>query len=287
MRGDTAGTKEGEKMCLNPIKLTKVTFVDDITGEYVTRLQKRIPDFFDCNYPGYRFEDIEVACGKCLECLQVRAKQWSFRIVAEAKCHQENCFITLTYKNAPKSLNKRDYQLFLKRLRKHIAPVKIRYFGCGEYGSKGLRPHYHFIIFGWKPKDLKKFGNLYGSKELEDIWKLGFVSVGEVNLETAKYTAKYLQKLNTIKEGCLSPFTTMSLKPGIGLDYFKTHNNLRSDQFIVQGQSIPVPRYFIEWSRRNLFFNHDKLKKNRQLKAKLFVRNDNIARKNTKMKQLS
>jgi hypothetical protein len=30
----------------------------------------------------------------------------------------------------------------MKRLRKKISPLKIRFFHCGEYGDKTRRPHY-------------------------------------------------------------------------------------------------------------------------------------------------
>ncbi|WP_209313267.1 MULTISPECIES: hypothetical protein [Enterobacterales] len=54
--------------------------------------------------------------------------------------HETNCWLTLTYadEHLPwteygfPTLDRRDVTLFLKRLRKAIAPLKIRYFGCGE-----------------------------------------------------------------------------------------------------------------------------------------------------------
>lgn len=42
-------------------------------------------------------------------------------------------------------------QKFIKRLRKAIAPEKLRYFHVSERGEKGDRPHMHFAFFG---KDL-------------------------------------------------------------------------------------------------------------------------------------
>ena len=67
---------------------------------------------------------VNVPCGKCLACKKRRASHWSFRLNEEAKTSSSACFITLTYEKAPISENgfqtlvKKDYQLFLKRLRK-------------------------------------------------------------------------------------------------------------------------------------------------------------------------
>lgn len=36
----------------------------------------------------------------------------------------------------------------MKRLRKYLEPVKVRFFACGEYGDNTYRPHYHLILFG-------------------------------------------------------------------------------------------------------------------------------------------
>lgn len=97
----------------------------------------------------------------------------------------------------------RDITLFLKRLRnfisRHSTGVKVRYFCVGEYGSKTSRPHYHLLIFGWRPDDLKIFQYtknyyVYRSKIIEEIWPFGFSTIGDVNAGVAKYCARYVTK---------------------------------------------------------------------------------------------
>lgn len=70
-------------------------------------------------------EEMEVPCGQCLGCRLDRARMWTSRIIHEASLHEYdhgNSFVTLTYddKNLPNnwSLDKRHFQLFMKRLRK-------------------------------------------------------------------------------------------------------------------------------------------------------------------------
>lgn len=197
-----------------------------------------------------------VPCGKCIECRSIRTDEWATRIILESRQHKQNCFISLTYNddNLPKgkTLSKGDYQKFLKRLRIFLARsanIKIRYFGCGEYGSEGGRPHYHFIIFGWCPSDLRYFFTddngckIYQSKTLADIWGNGFVTVGvDLNKKTVKYVAKYLQKYDNT-EYKIKPFITMSTRPGIGACAVKK-SMLNDNHLYFDGQVKPLPRYF-------------------------------------------
>ncbi|ACZ33198.1 conserved hypothetical protein [Chlamydia pneumoniae LPCoLN] len=101
----------------------------------------------------YRNRWVLMPCLKCRFCRTQHAKVWSYRCVHEASLYEKNCFLTLTYddKHLPQygSLVKLHLQLFLKRLRDRISPHKIRYFGCGEYGTKLQRPHYHLLIFNY------------------------------------------------------------------------------------------------------------------------------------------
>lgn len=194
-----------------------------------------------------------VSCGKCIECYKAYSMEWANRCLCEKKLHKDSCFITLTYAVNPVTLIKRDYQLFLKRLRKRL-DIPLRYFGCGEYGSEeGRRPHFHFIIFGWKPDDLEYFyttdkgSKIYKSAFVSDVWhscnpNAGFISVGEVTEETCVYSAKYLSKLNPPPEGCLPPFCAMSRKPGIGFGFF-TAESANLSTVCVYGKNFYVPRY--------------------------------------------
>lgn len=164
---------------------------------------------------------IEIPCGKCLGCRLDHANAWATRMTIEAKTWKKNCFVTLTYNNENLPINhegeptliKKHIQDFFKRLRYHhkgketwINPKSekkeepIRYFCCGEYGPKGGRPHYHVAIFNWEPDDLvfyktNKHGDaIFKSKTLQKIWGHGFVTVEEMNFNTAAYISRYVQK---------------------------------------------------------------------------------------------
>jgi len=123
---------------------------------------------------------LTIPCGHCIGCLLERSKQWAIRCVHEASLHKNNSFITLTYndKNLPKykTLQKKHFQLFMKRLRKKYGS-NIRFFHCGEYGDKYQRPHYHACIFGhdFKDKQLlftKRGSKTYVSQSLNKLWSI-------------------------------------------------------------------------------------------------------------------
>lgn len=189
-----------------------------------------------------------VPCGKCYECLIQKSNEWAYRVCLEAK-DKPACMITLTYNEESlpdgQAVSKAELQKFIKRLRKKISPCAIKYFGCGEYGKKFSRPHYHVVIIGWKPDDLlyfytdNKHTPLYRSQTIETLWKKGFSSVGELNLKTARYAVKYLQKNPPHKQ---KPFTLMS--KGIGYANFND-DWLVSDKIYIDGKYIKIPRYFL------------------------------------------
>jgi hypothetical protein len=156
--------------------------------------------FYDS--PGVQYQ--QIPCGQCVGCRLDRSKEWALRCMHEASLHEENSFITLTYnaEHLPPDagLRKKDVQKFFKRLRKAIAPKKIRYYYCGEYGDKNNRPHYHILLFGHRFDDWVQLGQtqsglpLYTSPTLERIWGQGFVQIGEVTFESAAYVARYIMK---------------------------------------------------------------------------------------------
>lgn len=223
-------------MCLHPLHLWR-----DYNG--VFHIEKPRDTLLDVD----RFT---VPCGKCIECLERYSNEWSYRCMLEASKYENNIHLTLTYSDSPTTLVRRDLQLFIKRLRKHISPLKIRYFGCGEYGSKNLRPHYHLIVFGYKPDDMyfwKKSKSgipLYRSPTIEKLWTLGFSTVADVDFDACKYTAKYLQKLQKIPDGCLPAFTCMSTRPAIALDFVKP-SDLETGKLYLNGSYISLPRFWL------------------------------------------
>lgn len=245
------------------------TKLDFFKSQFVTNWELE-PSYYSLN------------CGRCIACQKKYSLQWASRCVLESKLHQENCFITLTYNEAnvppDRNLKKQDYQLFLKRLRKQTGK-KIRYFIAGEYGGQTYRPHYHAIIFGWKPNDLKylkKDGEtvLYTSKTLEKIWGKGFTSVGiQMEVNAIKYTAKYLNKLQTmpiwVKQ---KPFTQASTNPGIG-KYALTLEMIEQGGIYINGIKYSLPRYFKklaadngwQWELWELQEKQEKLAKANQL----------------------
>lgn len=204
---------------------------------------------------------VRLPCGKCIGCRVDRAKQWATRCVHEAKLHDDNCFITLTYddEHVDKhySLVKEDFVKFMKRLRKKYGP-KIRFFHCGEYGENFDRPHHHSCIFNFRFPDEKIIRkcqgyNLYDSESLSKLWGNGFCSIGDVTYESARYVAQYcIKKINGPRaaehyQGRTPEYVTMSRRPGIGADWIKkfTDDVYVDDRVIIRdGVSVKPPRYY-------------------------------------------
>lgn len=197
---------------------------------------------------------LRVSCGKCVECSMQKAEMWAYRITFESSLYEHNCMLTLTYENAvlPKggTLVLKHLQDFMKRLRKKVG--KVRFFACGEYGESAQgthRPHYHIILFCYDFPDKyfwkrsKKNKPIYRSETLEKLWRFGFSTISEVEFDTCKYCALYLQKKPT--DGRKKPFQVMSRRPGVGADAVLP-KWLESDKMYLKGFWKKLPRYFLD-----------------------------------------
>lgn len=248
---------------------------------------------------------IQLPCGKCIGCRLGKSKDWSLRIVHEASLYPVNSFITLTYDDHhlpdKQTLVKADFQKFIRALRKS-SKQKIRYFMCGEYGTKcrdhGLkdcpecgsiqRPHYHAILFGKDFADKYHWSTnshgdrLYRSDELEYHWYQGTSDIGAVTQKSAGYVARYsLKKLGgdlaVEKYGDrLWPYVAMSLKPGIGANWYaQNETDIFPHDFAVdeKGRQCPVPKYYRVLLERKNPELAERLRKARVAKAKTSVDN--------------
>lgn len=181
-----------------------------------------------CEKP-YMIGVVPAPCMQCLPCLINRKRVWAHRILLESKKHGDSCFVTLTYneKHTPTggSLSIRDYQLWLKRLRRAISPTRVRYFLAGEYGEKSYRPHYHIALFGISPVVAGGLDGRGGAAA--EAWvdrdgeSLGYSYVGDLTPESAAYICGYVTKKLSNRgdenlKGKVKEFARMSLRPGLG-----------------------------------------------------------------------
>lgn len=235
-------------MCLNPQKIVPVFDPEKgVTYRFIGEKYSDDTGLVD-ESTGEYFEPFYVGCGKCTECINLHKVVWQHRLEDEKKCHDVCCFVTLTYAKTDGDLHPDDLTKFLKRFRKAIAPVKIRYFACGEYGSKGQRPHYHIVVFGydfpdkWEFRKDKKGFMMCRSPLLEKLWTFGISSVLPANMTTFGYVTKDMQKLLPVDEKRVKPFIRMSNRPGIGANGW--NRCLTDGKLWHNGQSIPLPRYY-------------------------------------------
>ena len=242
-------------------------------------------------------KSLSLSCGQCVGCRLERSRQWAIRCMHEAQMHTENCFITLTYDDAhlpsDRSLHYRDFQLFIKRLRKRYPGRRIRYYMAGEYGENFGRPHWHACIFGFDFNDKKLWKRtsanslLYRSADLELLWPFGYSSIGDVTFESAAYVARYIMKKVTGKNAAehyqeIDPdtgeitnrtpeFTKMSLKPGIGYEWYKQYTSdvYPHDYVIVRGKKVKPPKYYDKKYKIDNPYEFDELLYIREKSAKL------------------
>jgi len=214
----------------------------------------------------------------------------------------ENSFVTLTYSpeklKSPK-LDYKDVQAFVKALRNyrfdylmkelfgdlpqvdlrvlwqllpkerkdyHFEKIRMGFVTVGEYGTIGARPHWHLLVFNFRPTDATfKYSNARGDKVfssnlLDSIWKNGIAEFGEVTFESAGYCARYsAKKLAHGRDGehDYVPLSRRSSKNAIGRKWIEknwedvfTSGRLvfkKGDEMIECG----IPRYYEKWLQKN------------------------------------
>lgn len=203
---------------------------------------------------------LKLPCGSCVACLLERSRQHAVRCSHERELHARSCFVTLTYdeEHLPYggSLVKEHFQSFMRALREEFVEP-LRFMGCGEYGARWGRPHYHLILFGCDfQADRYVAGrrggvDVYRSPVLESVWPRGRSEIGSATFESAAYVARYVSKKLDCRalSGRAPEFILMSLKPGLGRGWFD--RNWRSvyarDSVIVRGVECRPPRAYDKW----------------------------------------
>ena len=125
-------------------------------------------------------KNIEVECGKCLNCLANKKKEKALRIVHEMNDYKFKTFITLTMddiraercKSGKTEVRKETLTKYIRQLQYYdkqylrIRDAKpLKYISCGEYGSTTDRAHYHLVLLH----------NTYLQFKVRQCWKLGHV----------------------------------------------------------------------------------------------------------------
>lgn len=229
---------------------------------------------------------ISLNCGQCMPCRLEKSRQVALRCVHESRLYEHNCFITLTYsdeflqsmcplKEGGYSLVRKHVSDFVKRLRIRFARGfdhvyrdgkkvfvqfdRIRVFGCGEYGDKTARPHYHLILFNCYFPDRELIGRrngflYYRSRLLKDLWPFGNNIVCDFSFETAAYVSRYQTKKVTGKmaeghyKGRLPEFAIYPTSGGgLGRDWFDKYSVsdvIPTDSCIARYVKCSVPKYY-------------------------------------------
>lgn len=168
------------------------------------------------------------------------------------------------------SLNPQDTRNFIRNLRYKLkAPFK--YFLVGEYGDNFDRPHYHALIFGEdfglsqysagkksssdQISDLHQLHNTEAlqSPQLNELWGLGFTSVGALTFDSAAYCAQYaIKKINgsTAKShyGDKHPEFMRTSQNAIGKQYAHLYADeiINHNNVLANGQPQPIPQYYLK-----------------------------------------
>ena len=159
-----------------------------------------------------RVTKVPIGCGKCIECVKQKAREWQVRLLEDVRHHKNGMFVTMTFSNesiaklAKEIKGLKGYDLdneiatlatrrFLERWRKKYEK-SIRHWFITELGHEGTENiHMHGIV--WTDESIE---------EVERIWNYGIMWKGKylgegkyknfVNEQTVNYLTKYVHKID-------------------------------------------------------------------------------------------
>lgn len=212
-----------------------------------------------------RVKWVPVGCGKCIECVNKKKREWQVRLSEEIRTNNTGKFITLTFSEESlteiKKIIKNDNENtiakyavrhFLERWRKKHKK-SLRHWLTTELGHNNTeRLHLHGIIFTNENK-----------RNIEQTWQYGWIHIGEyVNLKTINYIIKYTTKIDE-KHKEYRPIILCS--PGIGAGY-ENRKDSKTNKFngnetieeyrLPNGNKTSLPIYY-----RNKLYSEDEREK--------------------------
>ena len=156
--------------------------------------------------------NVQVPCGKCLECKKSYQNSWYVRFYEECNNWPNFIFFTLTYSNdnvpfyvdnesgeCYNTVYKEDVQKWVKYVRKTLSrrygkSLSIKYFITSEYGPRTLRPHYHGIIWGVDYGDFQTIAL--------DYWQKHFGFTTSELLSSPKFSSRADRSLRYVAKYC-------------------------------------------------------------------------------------
>lgn len=213
---------------------------------------------------------VPIGCGKCMECMKKKAREWNVRLNEEVKNRKDGVFVTLTFSNESikelynslkdeeekngiktelegyeldKELARLGVRRFLERWRKKYKK-SIRHWLITELGHNGTENiHLHGLLFTKESEE-----------EIKNIWKYGFIWTskkdGWVNEQTINYITKYCTKLDS-KHKEFQPKIMTSAGIGKGyIDRTDSKNNIyvkeKTKEYYTRrdGTKLALPIYY-------------------------------------------
>lgn len=230
-------------------------------------------------YPIYdeRVATVQIPCGRCQECLEARARNWTARLIQEIPQTKYNYFVTLTFSPEQLGILMRKtgvgetnplvgiaIRRMLERWRK-THKKSLKHWFITELGHEGTeRIHAHGIVFADEPLKFQEIQKVTtgGVMAKWSYWKYGHVFVGDyVSSRTVNYLMKYVTKIDTGHKHFVGYIFT---SPGIGkawLDYMqKIYTYLPRSSLdymkLPTGQKIKLPVYY-----KNKCYNEEEREK--------------------------
>lgn len=131
----------------------------------------------------------------------------------------------------------------------------------GEYGDRFKRPHWHAILFNFRPPDQKYLRTtdleykVYSSQFVDEIWGKGKTEFGDVSFEAAGYVARYAAKKlvhGRDQDHDFHPKHRTSSKIPLGRPWIEKYwQQTFTHGYIVlpSGKIAGIPRYYEDWFR--------------------------------------
>lgn len=247
--------------CIKPLKSSL-----NIKGERTYKQSEMMPGLLP-----FQFE-----CRKCLPCRLNIAREKAIRCIHEAQMHENNIFLTLTYNDESLTSPRLEYihfTTFIDSLRKKITrgitdsdlkkKFYVPYMVTGEYGELNKRPHWHALLFNFRPADqtllreTERKEKVYTSQLITDLWAKGNTEFGSLTIDSAGYVARYAAKKlvhGHDQQHDFHPIHKTSSRRAIGRSWIELYwEHTFQNGFIVlpNGQLSKIPRYYVDWLKKH------------------------------------